>query len=405
VTTDRLGYIYVASSGENDKHEGRIDVFTPAGRFVTEIVPPAKISERPCRIDVDSRGRLYIAARPWAVDSQPEIDIHAQPHSTAIRYAILRYAPSSYPPTARTSYGLPIIFVLGGESYGLAVDPSTDHVYVANGPVFEYSPRGKLLNAADAVQRLTVDAKGGTFTLNLSGNVTGPIRSRAPAVAVEKAIAALYIVGRGNVKVSAARGRLGDPASYTVTFTGDLRDSEREEMTCSDSHLKDGGSCAVTTISKGDYGDIGGNGRDVDVWGKSHEIYVSAEDVERHEWVVNIYGGRDHRLNETIHAASADPGAPYPAIAVDQANGDVYVEDFKRHRINEFRRNRKSGKFELFASIEHGRFLERVLYAGSDLAVDGSPESPNQGYLFATSGAGKESHLYAFAPRGEARGR
>jgi hypothetical protein len=296
VASDRLGYIYVSSSGRSGAHEGRVDVFDPRGRFLTEVELPAKISERPCRIDVDSRGRIYIAARPLAVNSTPaNLDIHARPIPTAFRYAILRYAPRSYPPRPGISYGQPIIFALTGESYGVAVDPSDDYVYVASVPVFEFTPGGR------------------------------------------------------PVKAGGARGGFGSGA------------------------------------------------RDVDVWGRNHDVYVSTEVPEGRSWQVRVYAGRGrHRLLETVPRAPSDV-APYHSIAVDQTSGGFLIEDFSKHRIGVFMRSRETGKLEPAGEITHGRYLEAIFEGTSDLAVDDSPRSPNRGYVFATSGPGP-GHLYAFAP-------
>lgn len=397
VATDRLGYIYVASSGHSNAHEGRVDVFDPRGRFVTEIELPRKISERPCRIDVDSRGRIYIAARPLAVNSVGNIDIHARPIPTAFRYAILRYAPNSYPPTAKTSYGQPIIFALTGESYGVAVDPSDDRVYVASGSVFEFTPGGRRLNTADAVQLVAVKAEGGRFTLGLGSITTKPMPFGASPASVGKALEGLSDVGGGNVAVSAG-GQAGGSVRYRVTFTGKLADTEVQPLECGGARLSGGKrSCRVSTVRQGAPGGIGGGARDVDVWGRNHDLYVSSELPEGRPWLVQVFSGKGHRLLETVHGTSSDAAPPYVSIAVDQANGGFFVEDFLRHRIRLFARNRKTGRFEPVGSITHGRYLERLTEAGSDLAVDDSPRSPNHGYVFATSGPGA-GHLYAFAP-------
>lgn len=403
VATDRLGYVYIASSGPEGEHEGRIDVFDPGGSFVTEIELPPRISERPCRIDLDRSGRIFIAARPWAQPSQPDIDVEAHPHAKNFRYGILRYAPDSWPPMAGIRYGEPTLFALAGESYGVAIDPSNGHVFVASGPVVEYAPNGDLLNTANQVQEVAMFAEEGSFALALAGYTTKQIPYGATAARTQAALEDLPSVGSRNVTVMVDDGlrSFNGLVRYKISFVGELGDtSEVQQVECRGSRLIGKvKTCTATMIRRGSSGAIGLSSRDVDVWGRNHDIYTSAESPAGGEWVVRIYDGETHRSIETIRGASADPSGPYPSIAVDQVNGDLYVEDFKSHRIKRYVRNEGSGKFELVASIRHGSFLNRVEGAGSDLVVDSSPQSPNCGYVFATAETGTTDHLYAFAPR------
>ena len=77
VATDRLGDIYVASVPYTNSGylPGRIDVFDPEGRFLTEI---EGVPHRACRLAVDSQGRIYSAP----IESGK----------------VIRYAPKSFPP-------------------------------------------------------------------------------------------------------------------------------------------------------------------------------------------------------------------------------------------------------------------------------------------------------------------
>jgi hypothetical protein len=397
-----MGYIYVSSSGRMGRHEGRIDIFSPRGVFVTETHLPRKISERPCRIAVDGSGRIYIAARPMAVPSEGNIDVKAHPHATAFRYAILRYTPDRYPPRPDAKYGLPVILVLWGEDYGVAVDSKDGDVYVAAEAAREYSYKGDLLNAANEIQRIAVEGRRGSFALAFGGSGTKPIRYGAPPSMVEHALEGLPVIGTGNVSVG--RGAGGSRNSYTVAFIGALADQELGKVECDGDGLLGGeGGCSIRVVRKGRSGAIGFGARDVDVWERNGDVFLSArgpgggERFAEEKWVVNVYDGKDHRLIDTIPNVSGEPQPPYPSIAIDQGNGDVYVEDFKRHRVEQFRKDRKSGKYELLSTIGHGEYLKRPP-AGADLAVDGSPESPNHGYLFVTSEDRSGGHVYAFAP-------
>jgi DNA-binding beta-propeller fold protein YncE len=400
VATDRQGYIYVANSGRSGAREGRIDVFDPRGRFVTEIALPRKISERPCRIAVDPRGRIYIAARPLAVPSQGRIDTPTRLHATAFRYAVLRYTPDSYPPRAGTEYGLPIIFAAGGEDYGVAVNPIDDRVYVASGINRGYGPEGRVLHAASEVQRVAVDADGGAFTLTFAGNTTMPIPYGASPARVRRALEATVYLKRGDVAV---RGRPGARSRYLVTFGGEFRDVGVERISCDASGLSGGARrCTVSVVTRGNDGALGYVGRDIAVWGRTGRVFASARDIRRGRWVVNVYDSRDRRLIETI-GVGAEPARGYPAVAVDQANGDVYL-DFESRRIDRFARDGEAGSYERVGSIRYiGR--RQSPSVESDLAVDGAAESPNRGYLFVTSQTGTGSRLYAFAPQGRSRTR
>jgi hypothetical protein len=148
--------------------------------------------------------------------------------------------------------------------------------------------------------------------------------------------------------------------------------------------------------------EIGSSAFDVDVRSETHEIYVVAG--EEGKPVVRIYDGGDGHLKAQVGTAaipaSGETADPFPSITVDQANGDFYLGDYQHHRIYQFKRlgENLSGEPE-FAKvtppIEHS--LQRA-EDGSDIAFDSSLESPNQAYLFATSGEVAGAHLYAFKP-------
>lgn len=65
------------------------------------------------------------------------------------------------------------------------------------------------------VQRITVTATGGTFTLTLDNHTTGSIAYNATAATLQASLAALANVGAGNVLVSGT-------APYVITFDSDL---------------------------------------------------------------------------------------------------------------------------------------------------------------------------------------
>jgi hypothetical protein len=116
VATDSYGNIYVANFGKESQGgtEGRIDIFDSAGRFITELLDAAG----PRALAVDSQGYLYVVN---AADAE----------------RLVRYDPSasSYEPAkgeiAYESSPTVIDDVFG--QYGVAVNPSNDHLFANYG--------------------------------------------------------------------------------------------------------------------------------------------------------------------------------------------------------------------------------------------------------------------------------
>jgi len=114
VTTDFYGDIYVSSYGKNETtgSEGRIDVFSPDGFFITEISAPFG----PQSLAVDSQGVLYV--------------VGYQPGGGGLK--LRRYIPSLYEPEAgKIEYGnAPVVISEEGSVWmGLAVNVENDHLY------------------------------------------------------------------------------------------------------------------------------------------------------------------------------------------------------------------------------------------------------------------------------------
>ncbi len=127
VTTDSHGDIYLASAGLGNGFDpnGRIDVFDPQGRYLTEI----EDEFGPCSLAVDSEGNLFAAENKG---------------SDAVRFE-----PDSYPPGAGSEYSPRFVVHepdpldgAGGSNtatQSVAVDPSDDHLYLALGTgILEY---------------------------------------------------------------------------------------------------------------------------------------------------------------------------------------------------------------------------------------------------------------------------
>lgn len=158
ITTDTYGDIYVASRGSQEGIEGRIDVFSPEGVFITELLVPSG----PLGLAVDDEGNLYV---------------------TNLDTELLRYSPTGTyePATGMIAYGGSPTVVAGENSADLAVavNPVDQHVFVDLGPfVDEYSSA----------------AEGNNFIGSFgSGDLAGT--SRGVGLAIDAAKGRIYATG------------------------------------------------------------------------------------------------------------------------------------------------------------------------------------------------------------------
>jgi len=132
-------------------------------------------------------------------------------------------------------------------------------------------------DAVSAVQRVTVSATGGTFTLTFEGRTTSAIAYNATASSVESELDALSNIGGvgGSMSVTEDPGSEPDEHSYVVTFGGTLRGVEGGAcyFVCNLVITADGtsltlsggeGTARVTSITKGSTND---------------EYYLHVEDI------------------------------------------------------------------------------------------------------------------------------
>jgi hypothetical protein len=117
VATDSYGNIYVASYGQDvaEGAEGRIDVFSAEGSFITEIADPYG----PKSMTIDSHGNLYV--------------FEFRPAPASI-HRIVRYEPTVYDgATGDIAYdNAPVLAVeleAGNFQTGIAVNPENDHLF------------------------------------------------------------------------------------------------------------------------------------------------------------------------------------------------------------------------------------------------------------------------------------
>ncbi len=196
VATDSFGNIYVASGASASLGvKGRIDIFNPQGEFLTEIPDP----RFPCQLAVDSEGNLYVAENGEGENP-----------------AVVRFAPSAYPPTTTTTYTRdPEPIETGFGRLGVAVDPSNDHVYVAltlGGAVeHDSAANGSGIIGTDESQRLTIDATGGTFTLLYGPGEagTGTLSAGSPIVSAVVAASGTGNLTAGSTEVTAVKPGIG----------------------------------------------------------------------------------------------------------------------------------------------------------------------------------------------------
>jgi hypothetical protein len=93
----------------------------------------------------------------------------------------------------------------------------------------------------DEVERITVNAAGGTFTISHNAETTGGIPFNASAAEVEVALALLPSIGAGNVSVSGGPGAEGGGTPYTIVFIGALAEKAITPLTTNRTGLVAGG--------------------------------------------------------------------------------------------------------------------------------------------------------------------
>jgi hypothetical protein len=145
--------------------------------------------------------------------------------------------------------------IIGGMATpnGIVIEQSTGNVYVSdqfNLRVDEFDSSGTPIRAFGGnvvqsgpdnkpeVQKLTVNADSGTFTLSFEGNTTAPLPFKVkasggvgPEASVENALNALTSIGKSFGSVSVSEEGTGPNATvYTVTFGGALANKDVSEI-------------------------------------------------------------------------------------------------------------------------------------------------------------------------------
>lgn len=105
------------------------------------------------------------------------------------------------------------------------------------------------------VQRVAVDAAGGTYTLTFAGEATGALPYDAGAPTIRAALEAVPAIAaeRGEVTVSGGPGNPGGENPYFVKFGGGLAGHDVPEMAASTVGLQGGASTvSITTVVEGE---------------------------------------------------------------------------------------------------------------------------------------------------------
>ncbi|HET7589837.1 MAG TPA: hypothetical protein VFK14_06585, partial [Solirubrobacterales bacterium] len=137
IAIDSFGDMYV-SSHEEGGTAGRVDVFSPEGRFITEVqVPGARA------LAVDPRGNLYVHQAQFVSGGLHQVSLFRptgtyDPEGGEIAYEEPGEVFMKY------EAGLPCSDQAGVSLVGLAVDPETERLFVSPGEgcVGEWSPPG-----------------------------------------------------------------------------------------------------------------------------------------------------------------------------------------------------------------------------------------------------------------------
>jgi hypothetical protein len=183
---------------------------------------------------------------------------------------------------------------------------------------------------ANEVERITVNAGGGTFTISHGGETTGPIHVGATAEEVQSALAALASIGTGNVVVL---GGAGGP--YTVVFVGKLAGMSITPLTTDRSSLtpsNTGASLATVVVIR--------PGGELDLHRFilsliEQKVKAELEFFEEHGHLVGAIGRIEANVARTPQVACLDPlSGPLPAskpVLEDQTQpfpfyGEVQVE-------------------------------------------------------------------------------
>ncbi len=336
--------------------------------------------------------------------------------------------PYSPPPLGPQPFQLPC---------GSATDPHGD-IYVANptegtgGRIDVFDPKGQFLAEIPNTKepcRIAVDSAGNLYVIeNTPLSLNGPremIRYEPSSYPPEKETT--YTVGatfefvakNGGDLCSAPNGVAIDPSNDHLYVSHLCR-------------VEEYGSAAEGTPLNPLFRCCIGEGPDVqlltgglDVYGANHDVYVTEGNL--HNPAAVLMFDATGNLTCTLEGGETEtPSGEFDfeviggAIAVDQADGELYVVDLKHRLIDQFQLDGNGGEgcpqYSYAHRLPEANKSLKVDPLHVDVGVDASCrtglelsescnvgekyDSPNEGEVFLTTGTNaSNSHLYAFKPK------
>lgn len=389
LATDSAGDLYVADS------DGKVKVFGPGGAAIAEFAPSANGGPT-LGLVVDSSGDVYVLGGG----------------------KVYRYKPSTpLPPTAGTTYSTDTslngtgLLLTSSVADGLAIDPTTQDVYVNEGDhIAAYTPTGTLISAQigagltteglpfegiavygaehrvygiaqgsgrNELQSLEIlEATGGTYTLTFAGQTTTPLAYEAGAGAIAAALEALPAIGTGNAVVRCGNEE-PEYLECEILFRRALARTDVDQIEVDGAGLVGPAPDATTgTTFAGESG-------------TPETVYVlnAAGDA-----IVRSFDGSDSPAGGFGPESPRGPINTEPKIAIDQSNGNVFVGDVRyHHAVDEFDQD---GNYVSQFDPTFGSSIPPSLTPEVALAVDNGATSPNQRDIYVASYAS----VFAFGP-------
>jgi hypothetical protein len=378
--TDSRGNLYVAQASPK-----KVTIYDDEGELLTSFATTASTAF-PCSLAVDASGNVYV---------------------TGLDKDLARYKPSSFPPTSGTTYAPDTSIGAGSgilvteAAASVAVDPETQNAYVAQQALGEQHVLN-LSGFTNEASKFTLTCDGLT-TSEITFSSTAKTRSeRIEAALKEKCGPNFVLASQGSGTAAAGTSTITYTGKYlgldvsplisctVTTAPGTCTPAQgREAKPTRISSFEPDGTLISNQIGLGlvPLADFYG----IDVHGESGNIYVT-DRAHNKALILNPDGSA---VLEEIDGAEAPGGAftamRRPLLAVDQADGHVFVSDIPGHGVvNEFD---QEGKY--VAQLTHVPAFTESTSVPSDVAVDSGSASNNRGTIYVTSGDGK---VYAFGP-------
>ncbi len=390
VATDSQGNLYVAreQSLEVKVYDQAGSEGSPPGSEITSFSAGGVTNPGyfPCDLAVDAAGDVYVSTEQFISGRG------------VFGREVVRYKPSSYPPSGETTYAPDTSLNTNGvlvsashQATSVAVDPDSQRVYASE-------PLG------NETQRLQFSgfATGDMFKLTANGEETAAIEytgsNGTRKTNIENAL--LATLGAGNVSLTSP--------NFTVLFEGALANTDISQMTCETT--SGAGTCEVSEEFDGSTTNVSSfepdgtpisstigeglvSGADffgVDVYAETGNVYVT-DRAHSKAYVLNPAGDA---IEAEIDGSEA-PEGPFgamekPFLAVDQSNGHVLVSDVARGVVDEFT---EAGGF--LTEIAHEPAFTEDSFAAPNIAVDNGTASSNQGNVYVSSANG---NAYAYGP-------